>query len=141
MHLSAAWPRCTYWSIWSTYPKSCFWKAECLLAGDYNINLLNYETHVDTEIFVNNLYSSSFLPLITTPTRFTTTTATLIGNIMSSAFNDDLISGILIADVSDHLPVFAILDNATIVDSNVNWLNKPKATRVINDANMKNLSD
>ena len=39
----------------------------------------------------------SFLPLITRPTRFTTTTATLIDNIMSNAFNDDLISGILIA--------------------------------------------
>ena len=75
-------------------------KAESLLAGDYNINMLNYETHVDTEIFVNNLYSSSFLPLITRPTRFTTTTANLIDNIMSNAFNDDLISGILIADVS-----------------------------------------
>ena len=60
---------------------------------------------------------------------------------MSNAFNDDLISGILIADVSDHLPVFAILDKATIVDSNVNLLNEPKATRVKNDANMKKLSD
>ena len=43
--------------------------------------------------------------------------------------------------MSDHLPVFAILGNATIVDSNVNLLNKPKATRVINDANIKKLSD
>ena len=58
---------------------------------------------------------------------------------MSNTFNDDLISGILIADASDHLPVFVILGNATIVDSNVNLLNKPKATRVTNDANMKKI--
>ena len=37
----------------------------------------------------------------------------------------------------DHLPVFAIFGNATIDDSNVNLFNKPKAARVINDANMK----
>ena len=83
----------------------------------------------------------SFLPLITRPARFTTTTATLIDNIMRNAFNDDLISGILIADVSDHLPVFAIIGNATIVESNAHLFNKPKAARVINDANMKQLSD
>ena len=38
-------------------------RTECYLAGDYNINLLNYETHADTKTFVNNLYSNSFFTI------------------------------------------------------------------------------
>ena len=33
-------------------------KRQCLLADDYNINLLNYETHGDSKVFVNNLNSN-----------------------------------------------------------------------------------
>ena len=56
-------------------------KSECLLAGDYNLDLFKYESNTETETFVNNLYCHSCLPLITKPTRFTEVSSTLIDNI------------------------------------------------------------
>ena len=43
-------------------------KSECLLAGDYNINLLKHEVNDGTRNFVNCLYDISLIPLITRPT-------------------------------------------------------------------------
>ena len=60
---------------------------------------------------------------------------------MCNRFSDDIISGILVADVSDHLSVFLVQDNAVIVDSNVNDFSKPSRTRVLNDVNMKRFTE
>ena len=86
------------------------------------------------------MYANSFLPLITWPTRYTNTSVTSIDNIFCNRFCVDIISGILVADVSDHLPVFLMLNNAGIVDSNVEEFSKPNRTRDINDVNMKRFS-
>ena len=37
-------------------------KKDCYLMGDFNINLLNSETHHPTTIVLNILYSNTFLP-------------------------------------------------------------------------------
>ena len=79
-------------------------KAKCLLAGNFNVILLNYDNHNDTNQIINTMYSYSFLPLITRPTRFTSSSATLLDYIMTNVFNDAIVSGILVSDVSDHLP-------------------------------------
>ena len=55
----------------------------CYLLGDYNINILNYSSHVHTAQFVDMMSSSGFLPLITRPTRVTATSATLIDRLFS----------------------------------------------------------
>ena len=47
-------------------------KYKCIIAGDYNIDLLISEQHIGTEHFVNNLFANSFVPLITKPTRYST---------------------------------------------------------------------
>ena len=80
------------------------------LMGDYNIDLLNSEKHDLTNEFVDVLYCNEFLPLISRPTRITSTSATLIDNIFTNN-HDDLncsLNGILVADISDHFPVFHI---------------------------------
>ena len=46
--------------------------------------------------------------MITRPTRITSHTATLLDNIFANKFFDHSRSGLLIIDVSDHLPVFSI---------------------------------
>jgi hypothetical protein len=81
-------------------------KPNCLIAGDYNIDLLKAETHFDTESFINNLYAHLFKPVITRPTHFTTSSSTPIDNILTNKPHDSLLSGILISDVSDNLPIF-----------------------------------
>lgn len=49
--------------------------------GDFYINLLNFESHVDTDAFINTLGSYSFHPQILKPARITDHSATLIDNI------------------------------------------------------------
>ena len=49
--------------------------------GDFNLNLLNYETHDDTNDFLNSMISYSFLPYILHPTRVTDYSSTVIDNI------------------------------------------------------------
>src|SRR6218665_2115072 len=82
----------------------------CYICGDFNLNLMNYDSHAPTNEFLNNMFSSGFRPLITSPTRLTEHYATLIDNIFSNALTYKEISGILYADISDHLPIFVILD-------------------------------
>lgn len=49
--------------------------------GDFNLNLLNYDSNSDTNDFVNTLGSYYFHPHILKPTRITEHSATLIDNI------------------------------------------------------------
>ena len=41
-----------------------FSKCEIIVCSDFNVNLLNFETHYLTETYINNLISKSFFPLI-----------------------------------------------------------------------------
>ena len=82
----------------------------CYLLGDFNINLLNYETHAQIGSFFDMLSSNGFLPLITRPTRVTATSATLIDNIFTNNLIDisSSFQGLLVTDITDHYPVFHI---------------------------------
>ena len=79
---------------------------EVILLGDFNCNLINHETHKDTNDFLNLFLSNSFLPLITLPSRVTDTSSTLIDNIWTNAKHDKFSSGLLLEHLSDHLPIF-----------------------------------
>ena len=87
----------------------------CYLAGDYNINLLNHDTHQLTAEFLNIMYSNSFIPLINRPTRVTEHSATLIDNVFTNGLTSIInsLQGILISDITDHFPVFTINRNFT----------------------------
>jgi exonuclease III len=85
-------------------------KKPCYICGDFNLNLLNINSHHPTNEFVNNMSSAYFRPLITMPTRLTGHSSTLIDNIFSNTLKLNEYPGILYADISDHLPIFVILD-------------------------------
>ena len=99
-------------------------KCECILAGDYNVYLLKSEQHIETEHFVNNLflliplYRSSPCPLATT----------LIDIILTSNPQNNLVSDILISDISDHLPVFYISQNITKTNKPTFFTNSSRIT-------------
>ena len=80
------------------------------LLGDFNVNLLNYNEHNQTNEFLDSLASNPFISLILQPTRITSHSSTLIDNI-SNVFDPDIVSGNLTATISDHLPQFAIIPN------------------------------
>lgn len=73
----------------------------CYILGDFNINLL----HPQSYAFTDHLSAYAFYPLINKPTRITATNGTLIDNIFTNLVGDPGVSGILYADLSDHLPL------------------------------------
>ena len=76
--------------------------------GDFNLYLINFQRHQNTGEFLDGLHSNMFFPMITRPTQITSHTATLPDNIFANKFFDHSRSGLLIIDISDHLPVFSI---------------------------------
>lgn len=82
----------------------------CLISGDFNINLLNYDKHPLTEDFINTLGSFFLEPHILKPTRITSHSSTLIDNIFFNSIEYQTISGNLLHDLTDHLPNFLIIE-------------------------------
>lgn len=78
---------------------------------DFNIDLLNPNGHQKTTDFISTMYSNSLFPVIIKPSRITIDTATLIDNIFTNKIDHEIVGGLLITDISDHLPVFAIFQN------------------------------
>ena len=75
--------------------------------GDFNINLLNWETDDGTNLFYNNLTSNFFTPFILQPTRLIS--KTLIDNMFLNTIEYPYYSGNLTIQTSDHLCQFVIL--------------------------------
>ena len=67
---------------------------------------LNSQSHQSTNEFINLMLFNSMYPLISKPTRITSSTATQIDNIFTNNLEQSMSSGILYTDLSDHLPTF-----------------------------------
>ena len=67
-------------------------KLICIM-GDFNLNLLNYESHLYTDDFINFMVSHNFIPHILQSTRITDHSATVIDNIFSNATDFDATGG------------------------------------------------
>ena len=81
----------------------------CVILGDFDLDLLKFESHPGTNDFLNTLVSSYFQPQILQPTRITDHPATRIDNIFFNSLEHFTISGNLIYDLTDHLPNFLIV--------------------------------
>ena len=82
----------------------------CVIMGDFNLDLLKFESHSDPDNFISSLLSSHFLPHILQATRIMGHSATLIDNIFFNSFDHLLISGNIVYDLTDHLPNFLIIN-------------------------------
>jgi len=67
--------------------------------------LQNHSEHTQTEDFLNNLLSFSYLPSINRPTRISDHSSTLLDNIFIRAINLQVESAIIYNNISDHLPI------------------------------------
>ena len=66
-------------------------KKDSVIMGNFNINLLYYNNNKDTTTFLDRIFSNSFLPFITMPTRVANTSETLIDNIFyKKPLNNDM---------------------------------------------------
>ena len=79
---------------------------DVVLIDDFNVDLLKYEDDANTADFLDKIYSTSLIPQITSPTRITPRSKTLIDNIFSSGANAKTLSGNIVTNISDHLAQF-----------------------------------
>jgi exonuclease III len=91
-------------------------KKICYIMGDYNINLLNCESHIPTSEFLETMYSFSYSPFITKPTRVTVNSATIIDNIFCNEYPKSSFQGVCFTDISDHFPIFYIDTHSAVDD-------------------------
>ena len=82
--------------------------------GDFNLDLLQYNHHTPTQEFIDALFSFAFFPLISNPTRLTSSSATLIDNIFTNNLSQNVLNGVVLNDLSDHLPGFAYFSGLTL---------------------------
>ena len=71
------------------------------------ISILKHETQWD-KAFLDCMYGLGLHPLIDRPSRITTNSCTLIDNIFINQTNYLVRTGLLINDINDHLPIFAL---------------------------------
>ena len=107
------------------------------LMGDFNINLLNHNTHSPRADFIDVLNSFSLYPSITKPTRITSKTTTLIDNIFTNSYSKQT-AGVILTDISDHLLIFTST-NLTVYQKD------DKGTKVnardVSDENIRNFKN
>ena len=70
--------------------------------SDSNLNLLHFNSCNYVQDFLLTLQSLNLTPTIDKPTRVYRNSATLIDNIFTNKVEENIISGNLISDVSDH---------------------------------------
>ena len=119
---------------------------KCYLMGDFNLDLLKIDENQYTKDFINQMFSSTFYPLISKPTRITNISATLIDNIFVNDLEECHRCGILYTDLSDHLPVFQITfslkkGNDTHCDIKYRLMNKNTVDRLCKDLKNEDWND
>ena len=109
------------------------------LMGDFNYDLLDSKNTTIMK-FVDLLFDNSFYSLINKPTHFNNSTATILDQIWTNSLSISVKSGILVHQISDHLPV---LINTDLKRTEVT--NEPKYTRFFSQNNcrcfIQNLSE
>ena len=74
-----------------------------IIGTDQNLDFLKINVHNKTNQFFDMNLDAGFVPMITRPTRITSTSATLIDNIYCSNLSH-VKSAIILSGISDHLP-------------------------------------
>ena len=92
--------------------------------GDFNINLLNFESHPTTEQFLNSLRTYFFHPHILKPKRITNHSATLIDNIFFNSAEHFTASCNILYGTSDHLPNFLIVNKLCSLPSKLKFFKR-----------------
>ena len=94
-----------------TLEKRSYKNKDIILMGDFNIDVLKYDTNNDSAAFLDMMYENFLLPYISSPTRVTPRSETLIDNIFSNIIDDEIISGNIATTISDHYAQFTLFKN------------------------------
>lgn len=85
-------------------------KRHCILMGDFNIDLNNNDNFEGNE-FLTTLHCLGLEQVITSSTRITYSSETLIDHIYTNLSGCGNSAGTILSDLSDHFPVFAFFEN------------------------------
>ncbi|ESN94456.1 hypothetical protein HELRODRAFT_164302 [Helobdella robusta] len=88
-------------------------KVICLL-GDFNIDLSTANNDVSKKNLLHLATSCNLTPNISISTRISTKKSSIIDNIFVNHSEKISLNGVIISELSDHLPVFATLHNSDI---------------------------
>ena len=80
-----------------------------IVAGDFNYNLLPTNQEKCNNDFINLMTSYGYFPMISKATRIQKQSETLLDNIFINNISAYKSSGIIVEDLSDHLPIFLSL--------------------------------
>ena len=83
------------------------------ISGDFNLNLLRYNTNNQVKRFVDTMFDFSYYPCTHKVTRVTEHSATLIDSIWTNDIRSNKTNGILLTDSSDHFSPFLIFESLT----------------------------
>ena len=87
-------------------------RSSLIIVLDHNMDFLKSNSHQITQDFLEFNFERNLIPLISRPTRITRTSTTLIDNIfVSQDLVEDSRCGLLITDLSDHLPCLMSIQN------------------------------
>ena len=75
-------------------------RKQCILMGDFNLDLIKVDNSNQTKDFVHSLYTNAFYPTISKPTRVTEHSGTLLDNIITNITGYCIKSGVLYNDIS-----------------------------------------
>ncbi len=93
---------------------------DAYIMGDMNIDRLKFNDHGKTGEYIDNIFSHGFMPLILKPTRITPHSKTLIDHIYTNQVDTNIISGIVVCDIADHLGIFAAVKRKKVQHRGVN---------------------
>ena len=86
-------------------------KKEVIMAGDFNMNLLDFEQNKKVQNFLNIMFGHSMMPVINKLTRVTKNTATAIDHVfINSVTTTKFKTRMIKSDISDHFPIFSVAD-------------------------------
>ena len=77
--------------------------------GDLNINILNCNSDRATLSFIDTKYSNSFYPTINIPSWITSTSKTLIDNILYNNITKRISAGNIVTSISDHFTQYIFI--------------------------------
>ena len=80
-----------------------------VLLGDFNIDRLKYEKDHNATYFLDQMYSTSLVPHITSPTQINSRSRTQIDNIFSTDISENVISENIVTSISNDLAQFLFL--------------------------------
>ena len=81
------------------------------IAGDFNLNLIRYNTNECVRTFADAMFNKCFYPCTHKVTRVAKRSTTLIDSIWTNDVSSTKTNGILLSDSSDHFAPFLIFDS------------------------------